>query len=45
MRLELGQAEMLQEFLPERERKKTIGTGTSVFFMCEDEPALCREFT
>ena len=45
MLLELGEAAMLQEFLPERERKKTIGTGTSVCFMCEDEPALCREFT
>jgi catechol 2,3-dioxygenase-like lactoylglutathione lyase family enzyme len=35
---------MLQEFLPERRPKETLGTGTSVCFMCEDALALYREF-
>src|SRR5580658_6262952 len=39
-----GAAIMLQEFLPERRPKETLGTGTSVCFMCEDALALCREF-
>ena len=39
--LELGEAAiMLQEFLPERRPKETLGTGTSVCFMCEDALAL-----
>lgn len=43
--LELGSAAvMLQEFLPERLPKETLGTGTSVCFMCEDALALYREF-
>jgi uncharacterized glyoxalase superfamily protein PhnB len=43
--LELGDAAlMLQEFLPERRPKETLGTGTSVCFMCEDALALYREF-
>ena len=37
-------AVMLQEFLPERRPKETLGTGTSVCFMCEDALALYREF-
>ncbi|HEY6306519.1 MAG TPA: VOC family protein [Candidatus Angelobacter sp.] len=35
---------MLQEFLPERRPKETLGTGASVCFMCEDALALYREF-
>ena len=43
--LELGEAAiMLQEFLPEHQPKETLGTGASVAFMCEDAPALYREF-
>jgi len=35
---------MLQEFLPERRPKESLGTGISVSFMCEDALALYREF-
>lgn len=43
--LQLGDAAlMLQEFLPERRPKETLGAGTSVCFMCEDALALYREF-
>ncbi len=43
--LELGDAAiMLQEFLPQRRPKETLGTGISVSFMCEDALALYREF-
>jgi uncharacterized glyoxalase superfamily protein PhnB len=35
---------MLQEFLPERRPKETLGTGISVSFTCEDALALYREF-
>ena|ERR1700741_707762 len=43
--LQLGEAAiMLQEFLPEWRPKKTLGTGTSICFMCEDALALYREF-
>jgi lactoylglutathione lyase len=43
--LELGDAAlMLQEFLPERAPKETLGTGASVTFMCQDALALYREF-
>jgi lactoylglutathione lyase len=43
--LELGNAAiMLQEFLPGRLPKETLGTGGSVCFMCEDALALYREF-
>ncbi len=43
--LQLGEAAlMLQEFLPERRPKETLGTGASVCFMCEDALALYREF-
>jgi lactoylglutathione lyase len=43
--LELGDAAiMLQEFLPERQPKETLGTGASVCFQCEDALALYREF-
>ena len=43
--LELGDAAiMLQEFLPQRPPKETLGTGASVSFMCEDALALYREF-
>lgn len=43
--LELGEAAiMLQEFLPQRRSKETLGTGASVSFMCEDALALYREF-
>jgi lactoylglutathione lyase len=43
--LQLGDAAiMLQEFLPERCPKETIGTGTSVCFMFDDALALYREF-
>jgi lactoylglutathione lyase len=35
--LELGEAAiMLQEFLPERQPKETLGTGVNVCFQCED---------
>ena len=43
--LELGEAAiMLQEFLPERQPKETLGTGVNVCFQCEDALALYREF-
>jgi len=43
--LELGDAAiMLQEFTPQHRPKETLGTGTSVCFMCEDALALYREF-
>ncbi len=43
--LQLGDAAiMLQEFLPKDRPKETLGTGTSVCFMCEDALALYREF-
>jgi len=43
--LEIGDAAiMLQEFLPERQPKETLGAGTSVCFMCEDALALYHEF-
>jgi lactoylglutathione lyase len=43
--LELGDAAvMLQEFLPENLPKETLGTGTSVCFMCENALALYCEF-
>ena len=43
--LELGDAAiMLQEFLPQRRPKETLGKGVSVSFMCEDALALYREF-
>ncbi len=43
--LQLGEAAiMLQEYLPEYRPKETLGTGTSVCFMCEDALALYREF-
>jgi len=43
--LELGKAAIMpQEFLPERQPKEKLGTGTSVCFMCEDALALHREF-
>ncbi|MFZ3343290.1 MAG: VOC family protein [Terriglobales bacterium] len=43
--LQLGNASlMLQEFLPEKKPKETLGTGTSVCFQCEDALALYREF-
>ncbi len=35
---------MLQEFLLESRPKETLGTGTSVCFMCQDALALYREF-
>ncbi len=35
---------MLQEFLPKHRPTQTLGTGTSVCFMCEDALALYREF-
>jgi len=42
--LQLGDAAiMLQEFLPERRPKETLGTGVSVCFTCEDALALYRE--
>ena len=31
---------MLQEFLPERRRRKRLGTGVKVCFQCEDALAL-----
>jgi lactoylglutathione lyase len=43
--LELGEvAIMLQELLPERHPKETLGTGLNVCFQCEDALALYREF-
>jgi len=43
--LELGEAAiMLQELLPERQPKETLGTGTNICFQCEDALALYREF-
>ena len=39
-----GAALMLQEFLPERRPKESLGTGVNVVFMCEDSLALYREF-
>jgi uncharacterized glyoxalase superfamily protein PhnB len=43
--LQLGDAAiMLQEFGPQNRPKKTLGTGASVSFMCEDALALYREF-
>jgi lactoylglutathione lyase len=43
--LELGDAAiMLQEFPPERQPKETLGTGTSICFMCDDALALYRAF-
>ena len=35
---------MLQEFLPDRRPKKTLGTGTSVCFQCKDALTLYHEF-
>lgn len=35
---------MLQEFLPERRPKETLGTGATICFQCEDALALYREF-
>jgi hypothetical protein len=35
---------MLQEFLPERHPKETLGTGVNVCFQCEDALTLYREF-
>jgi len=43
--LELGEAAiMLQEFLPERQPKETLGSGVNVCFQCEDALAIYREF-
>ena len=43
--LELGEAAiMLQEFLPERQPKETLGTGVNVCFQCGDALALYRDF-
>ena len=43
--LQLGEAAiMLQEFLPERRPKETLGSGVNVCFQCEDALALYREF-
>jgi lactoylglutathione lyase len=43
--LELGEAAiMLQEFLPERQPKETLGTGVNVCFQCEDALTLYRQF-
>ena len=43
--LELGEAAlMLQEFMPQRQPKESLGTGASVVFMCTDSLALYREF-
>jgi len=43
--LELGGAAiMLQEFMPERQPKETVGTGVNVCFQCDDALALYREF-
>jgi lactoylglutathione lyase len=42
--LELGDsAIMLQEFLPERRPNETLGSGTTICFMCEDALAIYRE--
>ena len=35
---------MLQEFMPERQPKESLGTGVNVCFQCEDAPALYRDF-
>ena len=35
---------MLQEFMPVRQPKETLGTGVNVCFQCEDALALYREF-
>ena len=35
---------MLQEFLPQKRPAETLGTGTSVCFMCDDALALYRQF-
>jgi lactoylglutathione lyase len=35
---------MLQEYLPEQRPKETLGTGMSVYFLCDDALALYREF-
>jgi lactoylglutathione lyase len=43
--LKLGEAAiMLQEFMPERQPKETLGTGVNVCFQCEDALALYHEF-
>lgn len=43
--LELGEAAiMLQEFMPERQPKETLGSGVNICFQCEDALALFREF-
>src|SRR5579872_3814407 len=43
--LELGEAAiMLQEFLPERRPKETLGTGVNLCFQCQDALALYRQF-
>ena len=43
--LQLGDAAiMLQEFLPERQPKGTLGTGIDVCFQCQDALALYGEF-
>ena len=43
--LELGEAAiMLQESMPERHPKETLGSGVNVCFQCEDALALYREF-
>ena len=35
---------MLQEFLPDRQPRETLGNGVNVCFQCEDALALYREF-
>jgi len=35
---------MLQEFLPQRQTKESLGIGVNVCFQCEDAVALYREF-
>jgi len=43
--LEHGDAAlMLQEFIPGRQPREALGTGTTVVFTCEDSLALYREF-
>ena len=43
--LDLGEAAvMLQEFLPERRPKETLGYGVNICFQCEDALALYRDF-
>jgi len=43
--LELVEAAiMLQEFLPERQPKESLGTGVNVCFQCQDALALYRQF-